>query len=63
MVGQFRVTVTEAIAENRIVGYDELATASTLPEKFADANATTLSAAVTADGKNEFDFALEPTDD
>ena len=63
MVGKFKVTVTQVIAENRIVDYDEISQqGETFPSVYSDANTTTLSATVTEDGDNEFAFALETSE-
>ena len=61
MVGKFKVTLTEVIAENRIVEYDELTKREeSFPPQYADATTTPLTATVSADGENIFNFTLEP---
>ena len=60
MAGSYKVTVTKGIAENRIVEYDDLAQQTGLPPSYADATQTPLSATVSVDGSNHFDFTLEP---
>jgi len=60
MAGPYQVTVTKGIAEKRIVEYDDLEPQRTpLPPKYADATTTPLTAEVTADGNNTFDFTLK----
>ncbi|MCA9269259.1 MAG: hypothetical protein KDA41_12345 [Planctomycetales bacterium] len=60
MAGEFKVTVVVAGAQNRIVGYEELANEkSPVPTEFADAQTTTLSASVAPGGNNVFDFSLD----
>ena len=62
MVGTFQVTLTEVIAQNRIVEYDELSGQPvSFPPLYSNATTTPLSATVSADGDNVFDFTLEPT--
>lgn len=60
MAGSYKVTVTKGVAENRIVEYDDLSQQTGLPDVYGDATQTPLSATVTADGSNNFDFTLEP---
>jgi hypothetical protein len=59
MAGSYKVTVVKGLAEDRIVSYEELAQHQPeIPPRYADTVQTPLTAEVTPDGDNTFDFAL-----
>lgn len=60
MAGKFKVTVEKSLPQKQIVSYDDLKNRKAeIPLRYADTSKTPLTADVSADGANTFDFTLE----